>query len=81
MNDNIIRVCYYNRYDLSKCGIYEFKLGKKQEIKAIWKGYLKNGYKDSAKTKPISFMDYLYNEEKLIKERNNLWNMLVKKKN
>lgn len=65
MNDNIIRVSYYNRYDLSKCGVYEFKLDKKQDIKDIWKEYLENGYKDSDKTKPISFMDYLYSKENI----------------
>lgn len=72
MNDNVIRVCYYNKYDLSKCGIYEFKLDKKKEFKNVWKDYLENGYEGNDKIKPISFMDYLYNEEKLIKERNNL---------
>jgi len=59
MNEETIRFVYYNRHDLSKSGIYEFKISKNKDIKGIWKSYLENGYIDKKHTKPMSFIGYL----------------------
>jgi len=64
MSENILRVVYYNRYDLSSSGIYEFKTSKNKDINDIWKCYVEDGYADSDKTKPISFIEYLNNDKK-----------------